>query len=143
MPYISFVFPMLCTRKQFYFCTGLHSAAGNKDVLELHGSIHKVICTNCNNEISRGHFQENLYQINPSLRHLKEVTEEANERTSSLKNSSRSSGKNSEMNLVSSRPDGDMELGELSWHALNVPECHKCMGYGRPKYTAITASLYI
>ena len=46
---------------------GLHGAAGNSDVLELHGNIRRVRCLECGAEQSRAQLQEWLLAANPAL----------------------------------------------------------------------------
>ncbi|KAG0047454.1 NAD-dependent protein lipoamidase sirtuin-4 [Gryganskiella cystojenkinii] len=44
---------------------GLHQKAGAKDVIELHGTLHRVKCLNCGHEEDRSDFQETLAALNP------------------------------------------------------------------------------
>lgn len=46
---------------------GLHKAAGSSSVVELHGSIHTVKCTNCDWRQNRSDYQEALAQRNSEL----------------------------------------------------------------------------
>src|SRR5262245_16069847 len=43
---------------------GLHQAAGAKDVIELHGSLHRVICLGCGERSSREALDERLRGAN-------------------------------------------------------------------------------
>lgn len=61
----------------------LHTKAGSKNVLELHGTAYIVHCLKCDYTIDRHKFQEVLSSLNPQV----SVTE-----------------------LYSIRPDGDVEL---------------------------------
>ncbi|SEP07235.1 NAD-dependent protein deacetylase [Actinacidiphila rubida] len=47
---------------------GLHGAAGTRDAVELHGSLHRVLCLDCGNRSSRRHLDELLDQANPGFR---------------------------------------------------------------------------
>eukprot|EP01130_Rhizamoeba_saxonica_P003327 TRINITY_DN1413_c0_g1_i1.p1 TRINITY_DN1413_c0_g1~~TRINITY_DN1413_c0_g1_i1.p1 ORF type:complete len:218 (-),score=25.34 TRINITY_DN1413_c0_g1_i1:1-654(-) len=51
---------------------GLHTKAGSKMVIELHGSNYSVVCLNCNTKSSRNTYQSNLlqnnYQISKALK---------------------------------------------------------------------------
>jgi NAD-dependent SIR2 family protein deacetylase len=47
---------------------GLHGAAGTPDAVELHGSLHRVLCLGCGNRSSRRHLDELLDQANPGFR---------------------------------------------------------------------------
>lgn len=46
----------------------LHTKAGSKHVIELHGSTFKVICVDCNNTIDRHNFQTILEEMNPHMK---------------------------------------------------------------------------
>lgn len=61
----------------------LHTKAGSKNVLELHGTSYVVHCLNCDYRISRHQFQDVLSSLNPQV----SITE-----------------------LYNIRPDGDVEL---------------------------------
>lgn len=47
---------------------GLHTKAGSKRVIELHGSAFKVICLDCGNTIDRHNFQTILEEMNPHMK---------------------------------------------------------------------------
>ncbi|MGW4275415.1 NAD-dependent protein deacetylase [Streptomyces seoulensis] len=49
---------------------GLHAAAGTPQAVELHGSLHRVICLNCRNTVSRAHLDQRLREANPGFRDL-------------------------------------------------------------------------
>jgi len=86
---------------------GLHLTAGSKNVIELHGSIHRVICTNCNNSVTRHSYQEKLETLNPDL-------------------------KNPEYTTV--RPDGDVDLQKYDYMNFKVPLCYNCEGIMKPDF---------
>ncbi|ORZ14946.1 DHS-like NAD/FAD-binding domain-containing protein [Lobosporangium transversale] len=44
---------------------GLHQKAGTTDVVELHGSLHRVQCMSCEHEQDRSEFQKILADMNP------------------------------------------------------------------------------
>src|SRR5688500_12480453 len=44
---------------------GLHSAAGSKRVVELHGSLATIRCVACDAQTGRADFQQHLLSINP------------------------------------------------------------------------------
>ena len=46
---------------------GLHQRAGSAKVLELHGSIHQVVCLACRASFSRAFIQQVLLEANPDL----------------------------------------------------------------------------
>ena len=47
---------------------GLHTAAGHRDLVELHGRIDRVVCLDCGASSSRISLQERLYALNRSFR---------------------------------------------------------------------------
>ncbi|KAF9435232.1 NAD-dependent protein lipoamidase sirtuin-4 [Entomortierella beljakovae] len=49
---------------------GLHQKAGSQDVIELHGTLHRVKCMNCGHEEDRSEFQQVLADLNPSWNEL-------------------------------------------------------------------------
>jgi NAD-dependent deacetylase sirtuin 4 len=46
----------------------LHTKAGSKRVIELHGSAFKVMCLDCDNRMDRHHFQAVLEEMNPHMK---------------------------------------------------------------------------
>ncbi|MFF8596272.1 NAD-dependent protein deacetylase [Streptomyces sp. NPDC015220] len=49
---------------------GLHAAAGTPEAVELHGSLHRVICLTCGNTVSRAHLDQRLREANPGFRDI-------------------------------------------------------------------------
>lgn len=45
---------------------GLHGRAGHRDLVELHGSIDRVVCLDCHDRTPRGDLQRRLEVLNPS-----------------------------------------------------------------------------
>ncbi|EGH18384.1 NAD-dependent deacetylase, partial [Pseudomonas savastanoi pv. glycinea str. race 4] len=45
----------------------LHSQAGSQDVIELHGSLHRVLCLDCQQRSERADIQEQMLEQNPYL----------------------------------------------------------------------------
>ncbi len=82
---------------------GLHKAAGSGPVIELHGSLHRVVCRSCGAQLARGALQERLAALNPGWR---------------------ADG--------SMRPDGDAELGEADAAGFRIPGCARCGGILKP-----------
>ncbi|KAL1454490.1 hypothetical protein WDU94_010733 [Cyamophila willieti] len=64
---------------------GLHYKAGNKKVVEMHGTAFRVICLGCDYEIDRHEFQNILEEMNP----------------------------NTTVESQDVRPDGDVEISEV------------------------------
>ncbi|XP_034934634.1 NAD-dependent protein deacylase Sirt4 [Chelonus insularis] len=83
---------------------GLHSKAGSRNVIELHGTAYTVMCLNCDQKISRHTFQKTLDNLNPSVT---AVTKEI-------------------------RPDGDVELSEEQIKDFVLPSCSNCGGILKP-----------
>ncbi|CAL8104849.1 unnamed protein product [Orchesella dallaii] len=79
---------------------GLHQKAGSKDVIELHGTGHLVICMNCDYSINRQLFQNILMDLNYHL--------------------------DIQPNLEDVRPDGDIDLVEEAIDKFTLPSCPKC-----------------
>lgn len=78
---------------------GLHQAAGSTGVVELHGSLHNVICLDCGGAESRAAIQMLLEHGNPGL-----VASD-----------------------VETAPDGDARL-EHGYEDFNIPPCPGCGG---------------
>ena len=86
---------------------GLHQQAGSFGVLELHGSIHNVICLDCHAAFSRAFVQGQLIDANPGLASSAEQAAQA-------------------------APDGDAHLEPASLADFNVPSCVHCGGMLKP-----------
>lgn len=84
---------------------GLHQRAGNGDVVDLHGSIHRVVCLGCGAVSERAHMQARLLASNPDF--PAEAPAEP-------------------------RPDGDAELDDGDLAAFEVPSCELCGGVLKP-----------
>jgi NAD-dependent SIR2 family protein deacetylase len=52
---------------------GLHSQAGSRETLELHGNLHWVVCLDCARRMPRGEVQAILEAENPDLLHVHAV----------------------------------------------------------------------
>lgn len=57
----SHFFPRLVTQN----VDALHYKAGNRHVIELHGSTHRVMCLSCNHKILRTEMQDYIRHLNP------------------------------------------------------------------------------
>ncbi|XP_029167584.1 NAD-dependent protein deacylase Sirt4 [Nylanderia fulva] len=82
----------------------LHSKAGSKKVIELHGTAFRVMCLNCDHKIYRYELQEILQKLNPSMVATTQMI----------------------------RPDGDVELSQTQVENFNVPACSNCGGILKP-----------
>lgn len=83
---------------------GLHSAAGSRRVLDLHGRLDRVACLRCSASTSRQAWQRLLVQRNPSW-----STREA-----------------------PVAPDGDADLEAADFAGFDVPDCPHCGGIVKP-----------
>ncbi|XP_070151243.1 NAD-dependent protein deacylase Sirt4 isoform X1 [Polyergus mexicanus] len=82
----------------------LHSKAGSKEVIELHGTAFRVMCLNCDHKICRYELQEVFQKLNPSMIAITQMI----------------------------RPDGDVELSQAQVEDFNVPACDNCGGILKP-----------
>ncbi|XP_014479968.1 PREDICTED: NAD-dependent protein deacylase Sirt4 isoform X2 [Dinoponera quadriceps] len=82
----------------------LHSKAGSKKIIELHGTAFKVKCLNCDHKICRYKLQEVFQELNPSMIATTQII----------------------------RPDGDVELSQEQVEDFNVPACGNCGGILKP-----------
>ncbi|GIV57935.1 MAG: NAD-dependent protein deacetylase [Rhodothermaceae bacterium] len=83
---------------------GLHTAAGSRHVVELHGTLARVRCLGCGRAEDRAAFQRRLLAANPGW---------APER-------------------VAFAPDGDADLDAAAIAAFRVPACPACGGVLKP-----------
>ncbi|EZA53754.1 NAD-dependent protein deacylase Sirt4 isoform X3 [Ooceraea biroi] len=82
----------------------LHSKAGSKKVIELHGTAFRVMCLNCDYKLCRYELQEIFRILNPSMTATTQMI----------------------------RPDGDVELTQAQVEDFNIPDCDKCGGILKP-----------
>ncbi len=83
---------------------GLHTRAGHRDVIDLHGRIDYVICMTCSSRTPRAEVQTRLAEMNPAW---------------------------SEMN-ASTAPDGDADLERVDFSTFRAPTCGDCGGLLKP-----------
>lgn len=83
---------------------GLHQAAGNRGVIDLHGRLDRVVCLDCDTRLSRHRMQDMLTERNAGWLH--------------------------DSDLI--RPDGDIELGDVDYDRFVVPDCPVCGGMLKP-----------
>jgi NAD-dependent SIR2 family protein deacetylase len=82
----------------------LHSAAGSRQVIDLHGDLSKVRCLGCNATLARVDYQQQLKDTNPGWH----------------------------SHVFRYRADGDAELADDSHHEFRVPDCRSCGGTVKP-----------
>lgn len=82
----------------------LHSKAGSRKVIELHGTAFRVMCLNCDERICRYYLQDVFDRMNPNMIATCEMI----------------------------RPDGDVELSQEQVEGFQVPPCENCGGVLKP-----------
>lgn len=83
---------------------GLHTSAGSKDVLELHGGLARVLCLSCGAVEPRHRIQRRMLHLNPDF----------------------------EVRLTNVAPDGDADLAQTLLDGFEVPACLRCGGVLKP-----------
>ncbi|WP_404990231.1 NAD-dependent protein deacetylase [Caballeronia sp. LZ065] len=83
---------------------GLHTRAGNPDVIELHGNIGRVRCMACGEPHTRAAVQRLLETLNPAF----------------------------VGHTAPAVPDGDAHIEDLDFAAFEVPGCTRCGGMLKP-----------
>jgi len=82
----------------------LHSNAGAKEVIDLHGRIDQIICLDCNDISRRTDYQPRLVESNPELEaYIERISSKA-------------------------LPDGDANIDDYETDTVNIPPCEKCAG---------------
>lgn len=79
---------------------GLHGRAGTRSVVELHGSLSRVVCLSCADVSSRAELDRRMEAQNPGFAEAAGVG--------------------------SVRPDGDVSLDEVAAEAFRAPVCLRC-----------------
>ena len=82
----------------------LHQAAGNTNVIDLHGRMDVIRCLGCEQRLPRGEFQAELLRLNPAWAHVDALD----------------------------APDGDADLHEQDFSGFTVPVCPYCGGMLKP-----------
>ena len=90
---------------------GLHSKAGVDDIIEMHGSLHRVKCMSCLKMYPRLDIQDELSILNPSWQSIQQNAKS--------------------LDIASSNPDGDVNV-TLDYSKFQVPNCHLCNGILKP-----------
>lgn len=83
---------------------GLHTRAGQRNVIDLHGRIDQAVCMDCALRIPRADIQQELAAANPSWADLTAAT----------------------------APDGDADLERMAFDDFRVPTCPRCGGLLKP-----------
>lgn len=82
----------------------LHRVAGNRNVIDLHGVLHKIRCLSCGAIDARSEFQIRLQQLNPDW----------------------------SATISEIAPDGDARLTTTDFNGFSVPDCTACGGILKP-----------
>lgn len=82
---------------------GLHRRAGSSHVVDLHGSLDRVICLDCGQQFDRSGVEKKLSELNPWLDGLRDIV---------------------------LAPDGDVDVTDYS--SVIVPQCTVCEGMLKP-----------
>lgn len=83
---------------------GLHQRAGSRQVVDLHGQIHKVLCMSCGMRLDRSLLQQRLESMNPGIRKLPAAI----------------------------GPDGDADFDAMALDGFRLPSCDVCGGILKP-----------
>jgi NAD-dependent SIR2 family protein deacetylase len=83
---------------------GLHQAAGNRNVIDLHGRVDVVRCMSCEQRSPRAQLQADLIARNPAYADLDALV----------------------------APDGDADLDSVDFAGFDVPGCEGCGGLLKP-----------
>jgi NAD-dependent SIR2 family protein deacetylase len=83
---------------------GLHSAAGARDVVELHGALDRVLCLDCDDRTSREELDRRLRAANPDW----------------------------QAEVTAVKPDGDVDLDDDLVRSFVVAPCARCGGRLKP-----------
>ena len=97
----------------------LHQTAAQRNVLELHGTIHEVQCLKCSYTLSRTELQTILEEINKNWLMMIQQGFVPTTQT----NHAESTKTKTEI-LV--RPDGDIELPDDAYNTFQIPPCPHC-----------------
>ncbi|KAJ3416382.1 NAD-dependent protein lipoamidase sirtuin-4 [Chytridiales sp. JEL 0842] len=101
---------------------GLH---GSDNVLELHGTLHKVHCTSCSHTLPRSEFQQILTDLNPLVADWarRNPNQEGADVASSVPRPSTTGERNRVGATVN--PDGDVEV-TWDYSQFRYPDCLSC-----------------
>jgi NAD-dependent SIR2 family protein deacetylase len=82
----------------------LHRLAGSRNVIDLHGVLHRIRCLECSTTVLRREFQDRLARLNPGW----------------------------QTTVRAVAPDGDARLASCDFRAFSVPDCECCGGTLKP-----------
>ena len=79
---------------------GLHTIAGSRDIIDLHGRLSEIKCLDCDDISQRSAYQPRLIQNNPELNNYKATI----------------------------MPDGDANVEDFDMSKITIPPCEHCGG---------------
>lgn len=92
---------------------GLHQRAGTRQLIELHGNIHGVLCLQCRTIHPRAEIQQWLLEHNPEL-------------------AASATSADADSVVPEVRPDGDAEVELAAMQRFHMPLCRHCGGTLQP-----------
>ncbi|KAF8964156.1 NAD-dependent protein lipoamidase sirtuin-4 [Entomortierella lignicola] len=113
---------------------GLHQRAGSKNVVELHGTLHRVRCMNCGHEEDRSEFQQVLAELNPEWNELiqSQTASKLYTRMNADGDVELKSPEQQQQQSHSSHPT----TKQLDYHTFHFPKC-SCCGTGDYKPSVV------
>lgn len=87
---------------------GLHQGAGARDVVELHGSLDRVVCLECGDLTAREHLEVRLDELNPAVAQMFSGAD------------------------LAVKPDGDVDIAHDVVRRFVVAACERCGGQLKP-----------
>ena len=109
---------------------GLHTRAGQRNTIDLHGNLHRVICLSCDHSFSRLHMQSLLLELNPMLKSL--AGQDAPDGDSDVDWRRSSQVHDGELRVKPQFPVDDNQLDREMINRLKIPPCPCCNGVLKP-----------
>ncbi|BFZ56806.1 hypothetical protein PYCC9005_003854 [Savitreella phatthalungensis] len=121
---------------------GLHTYGHNTDsslasrVVELHGSLHDVVCLSCGHSVSRRSLQDELRRLNSAWRFLEAPLHEDLDGKSLSRDEAREATRRSisKQAAIRTNPDGDVDLpgnAGVHYEDFRYPACPHCLAASR------------
>jgi len=120
---------------------GLHHSAGSRTVVELHGSLGRVLCLDCGAAAPRSEVQSRILEENPAWRRLASAAGPQDGGHRSARRTRDGGGRESRRAAepapdgdadVEIAPDGDAEIPVGALADFRVPTCLECGGVLKP-----------
>jgi len=111
---------------------GLHQEAGTRRLVELHGSLDRVVCLECGGVERRADVQERLLALNPGW--AERVGGRGGRRGRGRRAAARTGADGQLLpdGDAELRPDGDADLGSADVSSFRLPGCRRCGGVLKP-----------